>query len=1401
MPRPWRRRRALFLLVAFLVALALVTSVGIAQEAIEGEEGGVEAEGDEEGEDATEGDPPASAGGDEDAEEDPIEGEGEGSAETEEDDSGPAPTPAPTKTGLTKEWTPVNGDADLDPSFFSSESNNEPVEGSMYFSFCSVRDGLTNATYLSLRATNVIEMPALRSMERFVLQYPGDGKVIIGLADGAKYWKGNKEKRTIEVTTDQNEATPFELLTNAKKDAVLLRLDDLYLRASHGKQGNSVALSPYLVSRSFFRAWTNAAELKAEDMAAERLERAEKILQQRRKAEIANPMYIAYDLALALLTKKPFDAFPLEDVNGNDLAVIVDEAITLITSSPLFEEYQALYPLFNRDLPEHLDIYSWSAVVKATGQMPWQEMINALQQTIHSIELPLHNNLRALVLANFQAADADGGTGLTVFNGPLIFETYFTASCNIVWLSKGEMTLAQMIDAVEFPLLEKPELAGSHLTQLPNKYEEYWFTKLIKTNVSSLTYSATEIFPELALLKHLKPEWVSEHSWIGEGIAKQFTKRVDEALKTTKIADIVSMFSSKQREAREILQTALAYCKPASRFSFCVIPQLFQMAKNLMAYTAIQSLPQYPLDMRSISNIDLQTYISERKSEMKLTEQINSILKMKSEAILLSDQMFNDVAEKMKTAGLEAMVKAKDQLLADASASYEQVRNSSQFKIDIAKTQVDAQIQLASTAYDSAMTVEKKYLDNIEEISKKATDAAMQAAFFEVIRTGVAVGQGASMLTKPGGLVTKVQSVVGVKAQFNAMKAQMKKIGTADGLMQQIQDALPEIENISTTIAEKMPAIEKIRATAMPIVSAEDKTAFANETDAIGRAVMDMRDWSLSVRIGRLKFLFGTLANQMCTIINRAAFPPCVTVLGYTNEYFGNIQASLDATNEVLNALGDLAGGAADTQAADVSYKAIAEQADGTSATLKDLKEQYETNQDEKKLALFKMRKQQDTDAAFSTSLALQSQATFLQLLYLLCARLTLSDGGHMPDLCEKKVMQFQPLEPNDVNVLISSTASKGADPRRTSALLPTQPAFPGDTGYLDLNRLMNGQPIAIRLPMNDTWLQQHGWIKGTDSIENTLFFLNRFRITLPPRYVDFEEEVVIEVQSQGLSDLGPPMAASRMRYVQLSPTKFVTNYISESTCHGDLVESPYANCGAPMKQLCIQQAGLSESKEKGMMVPLFTAFVITATFQTSTTQPQGFAYRDVATPLLIRVNANVSSSKLKLKKGSGGKGGADSRKSTRSSSKKDATKDDADTAEGEDDEIDGDESKSEDTNESGDEGESGEANVEDDEEAETRRFLRQVVVEATEAKIARCCKVGSYIRVWNEKKNGPSCSACPAGSVSQLGGLFCTYPRGDGGEVGEEEGGDGVDADVEDAGDADADEDAGQERRWLRWR
>lgn len=131
---------------------------------------------------------------------------------------------------------------------------------------------------------------------------------------------------------------------------------------------------------------------------------------------------------------------------------------------------------------------------------------------------------------------------------------------------------------------------------------------------------------------------------------------------------------------------------------------------------------------------------------------------------------------------------------------------------------------------------------------------------------------------------------------------------------------------------------------------------------------------------------------------------------------------------------------------------------------------------------------------------------------------------------------------------------------------LPTKPQFKGDTGFINIPSLAQGNSVTFRIPANRTWLRQYNWL-GLQ--ENSAPFVESFKMYLPlKRYGRKKKTSVTTRTSIELTSIAGSMTSDTSDVVYSIPlehSKFLTvyylGYRSSQCSDGNEISNPYSLC------------------------------------------------------------------------------------------------------------------------------------------------------------------------------------------------------------------------------------------------
>ena len=201
----------------------------------------------------------------------------------------------------------------------------------------------------------------------------------------------------------------------------------------------------------------------------------------------------------------------------------------------------------------------------------------------------------------------------------------------------------------------------------------------------------------------------------------------------------------------------------------------------------------------------------------------------------------------------------------------------------------------------------------------------------------------------------------------------------------------------------------------------------------------------------------------------------------------------------------------------------------------------------------------------FITQYRLQSEAA------LYCDKLEYRNQGKRLDDCSPQSGFFSEQNLNQIIAFDRQKISYFEEEK--TVYIPTRPQFPGDTGFINLPSLREGNPVTFRIPSNRAWLREYNWL-GRD--DNLAPFVESFKLYLPLRKYGRKKKTrtSIKTKIQLTSIAGSQISdTSDVVYsIPLEHSNFLTTYYlgyTSSHCsNGKEIENPYSLCNN-LPKLC----------------------------------------------------------------------------------------------------------------------------------------------------------------------------------------------------------------------------------------
>ena len=180
----------------------------------------------------------------------------------------------------------------------------------------------------------------------------------------------------------------------------------------------------------------------------------------------------------------------------------------------------------------------------------------------------------------------------------------------------------------------------------------------------------------------------------------------------------------------------------------------------------------------------------------------------------------------------------------------------------------------------------------------------------------------------------------------------------------------------------------------------------------------------------------------------------------------------------------------------------------------------------------------------------------------LYCDKLEYKQLGTPIDACSTVNGLFSKV---NIDSLIAYTDHSRYDQFERDVYIPTKARFQGDTGYIDLNSLGKGEKVLFKLPVNNTWLQEHRWMLAG---ETTVPFVESFKIFFPLQ--DYhtgskQQRTTSKVTITSIAGSSVSTVAPQTAHVYVLP-KGHSTYVEVyeegyPTCSSNEIDNPYSLC------------------------------------------------------------------------------------------------------------------------------------------------------------------------------------------------------------------------------------------------
>lgn len=192
----------------------------------------------------------------------------------------------------------------------------------------------------------------------------------------------------------------------------------------------------------------------------------------------------------------------------------------------------------------------------------------------------------------------------------------------------------------------------------------------------------------------------------------------------------------------------------------------------------------------------------------------------------------------------------------------------------------------------------------------------------------------------------------------------------------------------------------------------------------------------------------------------------------------------------------------------------------------------------------------------FMTQYRLQSAAS------LYCDKLEYKNQGRRVKVCSTETGYFTPTDLDDL-IAYKPDTTYHLDER--FVYIPTRSQFKGDTGFVNLPLLAEGNPVTFRLPANRTWLRQFNWLASDETIAP---FFQSFKLYLPYKTYRTGRNQRFSRTRVRLTSIGGSAVNSDSKVIfnlPLDHSHYITVYnegFNPSRCpSGKEISNPYSLC------------------------------------------------------------------------------------------------------------------------------------------------------------------------------------------------------------------------------------------------
>ncbi|TMW60870.1 hypothetical protein Poli38472_000912 [Pythium oligandrum] len=1166
-------------------------------------------------------------------------------------------------------WVPVESDSDIPQGFcFSDQLTAIPCQTS-FFSFHVLTAGTSSGVCFAkgeANATGLVSNFSAIALHRYAFR---GSDMVFSTKTRDAYWSINEAGQLS--MQPQEQATKFKMYKRANGQGPIV------IRS--GKYFVGVGLSGLYVTQTVCSDHLLLpAQQQHENIVAD-MDKMDAEIMGYRVNSLLNggklfPAWMAYDYALVIpLRNQPngpkFTQFKMENAGPMDLMTMFNKAFELIALK-MIKEYSH-YPSLGRQLPKDLMVHQIAESIPTTAPDVWHNVASVFviygEDDYYRADFFL--GVAAFAAAKFKATANDNQILLSPKEekAETWMASYYRTSSALAWMRPG-LTLMQklnqtdmLVDTTNMGLLTRP---------MDGTLKKYWFTDLLKkpedpeaqrkqagNRVGDIgttptlsqnqfkEWNTSRTLMELGLMYHLDAKFIAESTTIGESISEPIFKEIDRGLTASAGMDLDSVYRLvSDNTTRDMMDVVDAICRAKLvEINVCVLPQIFRQTGLFSMYSRNITSPSVVTSLETTTSIDYSKYLKLVQEDAAAADLKANLLKAKREFIQDAKTLTDGLSQRVEDSVIKTALDASQQIAATTSALTKFMEKTSSFQAKGLNAQLSQRMTEIEEGQKRVDSTRSTFLEELNAIATIAKIRASIEAFVKVVDTAFSVFDFGEAL----GVGRKVKSQT-TKGEFERDDREFD-LGSAGGVVSGFEQSIQAINTVSNTfklkeyadglakelgsVIQRMqqlaPAITRVREAAAPLISGE-KLSTAQLASISEKFLEAMKDYKAPVSVTELNSLqsrFQAVGDQLCIVAELPTDRNCINLPGRNEMIFTVLVENVRSGEDAMQALMDMCAEAINAQTLQVLDEKVKQNA-AEATDLTALQRKWGKDENKKKEWWFQWNKKQSYLTAAATAGTVLQQVYMLSALVAKCNEETYLNGGVPSATCKNVIYSGQSIQMENVASLTAPVKRAGTwtTVSPSTSLIPTEPSYPGDLAYIDLAKLLDGQPVYFKLPLNNaTWLKNHGWVSLEADVSKYVYLVKSFQLFLPPRFADYSSSpgsAEIVVESRPLSNLGPGMQG---KTYLIKPVKYKTEYtygdggVSEDSCQA----LSYHQCNRNLPQYCLRSDGLA-SVTSGLLPSLFSEWVITAKVEGSGGSAPRIGYRKASTPLLLQAQVQM---------------------------------------------------------------------------------------------------------------------------------------------------------------------------------